>query len=301
MKAIVQREYGGPEVLLIEEMPLPVINKNEVLIKVIATSVSSGDTIIRELKAKGLLKFMMRLMFGLRRPKNKVPGLVASGIINEIGSNVTNFEVGDEVYTITGMKGGCYAEYVKVNASKSIVHKPKDISFENVAPVPFGAMSALHLLDKVIVNNGDDVVIYGATGSVGSYAVQLAKNYGASVTAVCSTKNFEVIQKLGADSVIDYKLDDFTTNGIKYDVIFDAVGFLPKSKIKSSLNENGRYISIKSLTSESKEKLERLNIMIKEGKLTTLVDSIYSLEDISKAHAKVDSGRKVGNIIIKVS
>jgi NADPH:quinone reductase-like Zn-dependent oxidoreductase len=300
MKAVFQRKYGGPEVLQLEEATMPILKKDEVMIKVIATSVSSGDTIIRELKGNAFLKFMMRLMFGITKPRAKIPGLVAAGIISEIGSDVKEFKIGDEVYAITGMKGGCYAEYVKMKASKTIVHKPSYISFEEAAPIPFGAMTALHFLDSVDVSKGDKVLVYGASGSVGSYAVQLAKHFGAEVTAVCSTKNFDVVKGIGADHLIDYKLTDFSKSNTKYDIIFDAVGYLNKKVSKNNLFESGKYISIKTLTTETRDKLERLNKIIEEGKLKTIIDSTYTLEQISEAHKKVDSGHKVGNVIIKV-
>ncbi len=301
MKAVFQRRYGGPEVLELGEAPMPILKKNELLIKVMATSVSSGDTIIRELKGNIFLKFMMRLMFGITKPRTKIPGLVASGTISEIGSEVKEFKVGDEVYAITGMKGGCYAEYVKMKASKSIVHKPSNMSFNEVVPIPFGAMTALHLIESIKIIKGDKVLIYGASGSVGSYAVQLAKYFGAEVTAVCSSGNFDIVKEIGADHLIDYKLTDFTKGEEKYNVIFDAVGYIGKSASKGSLVDGGKYISIKSLTTETKDKLKTLNKIIEEGKLITVIDSIYDLEHIVDAHIRVDTGHKVGNVIVELS
>lgn len=300
MKAYIQKKYGGPEVLVLSDVPIPKPKKNEVLVKIYSTSVSSGDTIVRELKVNIILRMIMRLLFGITKPRKEIPGYTCSGVVEELGSDVNNFEVGDKVYAINGLKSGCYAEYVCVNANKSIVKKPDNISFNDAVSVPFGAMSALHILRTTTINKNDEVLIYGATGSVGSYGVQLAKYFGANVTAVCSKKNFEIIKSVGADYVIDYKTEDFTTSSKKYDVVFDAVGKITKKIGNKALKEKGSYISIKSLTSESKEKLEFLNEIIKLGKLKTIIDHVYSFDQMVDAHKRVDSGRKVGNVIVEV-
>lgn len=300
MKAIIQKKYGGPEVLKIMDVPKPVPNKNDVLVEVYTTNVSSGDTIVRSLNVPFPIKIIMRLMFGILGPRKKIPGYTAAGIVVEIGESVKEFKVGDKVYGINGTRSGCYSEYVCIKESGAIVHLPENLTFDEAAPIPFGAMSALHIMNKVTINKNDNVLIYGASGSVGTYAVQLAKYYGANVTAVCSTKNHDIVKSIGADKVIDYRKEDYTKLNKEYDIVFDAVGKTTKKQGSKILKDSGKYISIKSITTEKKEKLLTLNKIMSEFPITTIIDRTYSLDEIVEAHRYVDEGHKVGNVIIKV-
>lgn len=300
MKAVIQKKYGGPEVLVIEERPKPVPKKDDVLIEVYTTSVSSADVLVRSLNVSFPLNYIMRLVFGLRKPRKEISGYTVAGIVVDKGENVTSFDIGDCVYAINGMRGGCYAEFVCVKESGAIVKMLPDKSFEESVPISFGAMSALHIMNKVTIKPKDKVLIYGSSGSVGTYAVQLAKYYGAHVTAVCSTKHIETMKELGVNTIVDYTKTDYTTLAKEYDIVFDAVRKTTKKIGSKILKSGGKYISIKSPTTETKEKLETLNNIMLSYPLKTIIDQTFILDDIQKAHAYVDQGHKSGNVIIKV-
>lgn len=305
MKAAVYTQYGGPEVLSLTELDKPEPKANELLIKVEASSVAAGDVRVRASDFPTLFWFPARLIFGLFKPKKQTLGHEFSGTIEAVGTAISQFKVGDQVFgTTTLQKYGAYAEYTCVpeKAKQCVIAKaPKGIALKQVATVPIGAMTALFLLEKVKLNKGQKILVYGASGSVGTYAVQMAKHMGAEVTAVCSTANVELVASLGASKVIDYKKEDYTAEGAVYDVVFDAVGKTPKSKAKSVLKKGGAYTSINVFTSENTEKLQEIAAMIEAGSLRPVIDREYPLEKIAEAHRYVDSGRKKGNVLININ
>ena len=304
MKAAVYTSYGSPSVLKVTEIEKPIPKANELLVKIHAATVTAGDIRLRASDFPPLFWLPARLMFGLFKPKKKILGHEFAGVVEAVGEKVSKFTIGDEIFgTTTMLSTGSYAEYVCVpEAWKSgvVAKKPKNLSFEESAALPVGAMTALYLLKKAKMDRSKEVLIYGASGSVGSYAVQLAHHLGKSVTGVCSTSNIDMVKSLSADEVIDYKKQDYTTRSQDFDIVFDAVGKTSKTVAKRILKDSGVFVSVNMLTSEKIEDLLEIKQTAEAEKLKPYIDKTYSLEQIVEAHKYVDSGRKRGNVVIKI-
>jgi NADPH:quinone reductase-like Zn-dependent oxidoreductase len=306
MKTIVYTEYGPPEVLQIKEMTKPIPRDNEVLVRVHATTVTIGDTIMRSLNIPRprLERLLARIFLGIRKPKRPILGMELSGEIESIGRNVKRFRVGDSVFASTfAMNFGGYAEYKCLPETGVVATKPVNLTYQEAAAAPGAGMTALQCLRKGKLQHGQKVLIYGASGAVGTFAIQLAKHhYGAAVTGVCSTANLELVRSLGADTVIDYTRQDFTQSGETYDVIFDAVGKTSPSSAKIVLKKTGIYLNVhtSSAGGDIVENLVALKELIEVGKVRPVIDRCYSFEQIVEAHRYVDAGHKKGNVVIAV-
>jgi NADPH:quinone reductase-like Zn-dependent oxidoreductase len=297
MKAVVVSKYGPPSGLQLLEVEQPSPRPTEILIKIHATSVTHGDAMLRRMGRASRLVLGL-FMGGLG--KGKILGHEFAGVVEVIGESVTRFKIGDQVFGSAGMNGGAYAEYISLHEDAMVIAKPNNMSFEEAAVVPIGANTALYILKEANIQPGQKVLVYGASGSVGSYAVQLTKSWGAEVTTVSSTSNLEWLKDLGADHTIDYTTTDFTQTNETYDVIFDTVRKLSSSTSKDLLNENGLFLSTRSSTKEEVENLTYIGNLIQSRKIQAIIDRRYKLEEIVDAHRYVDTGRKKGNVVITV-
>lgn len=300
MRAIVQYEYGGPDVLKMLDVEKPTVKDHELLVEVHYANIASGDMRINTLDAPGFIKPIMRLIFGWNKPRRSVRGISGSGRVVDVGRNVKNFEVGDRVYFINSLKAGVMADYVVLKETGKVVKIPESVSYQQAAPVAFGAMSAFHFINDSSVNERDEVMVYGASGSVGSYAIQLAKFYGAKVTAVCSEKNRSVIKELGADNIIDYRTTDLEELLTKYDIIFDAVNKIDKKEVAHLLKVDGKFLSIKNPTAEKVDRLLKLNRIMENEQLHSLIEKVYPFDMFVEAHKHVYSKHKVGNVLLEI-
>lgn len=310
MKAIICTRYGPPDVLQLHEVNKPIPKDNEMLIKIYATTVHIGDTKIRRLEpgmgliADFFVKLIIRCMIGFRAPRSKILGMELAGIVDDVGKNIHSFQKGDQIFAATSMiHFGAYAQYICLSENAAISVKPKNMTFEEAAALVNGGDIALQILKKSNLQKNQTILIYGSSGSVGTFAVQIAKYFGAKVTGVCSTANLDMVKALGADFVIDYKKSDFTENSQKYDVIFDAVGKLKYSKIKNSLQKNGKYYNIFTAADSikvTKSSLETLKELAEAGKVRSIIDRKYTLDQMVEAHRYVDKGHKKGNVVITI-
>jgi NADPH:quinone reductase-like Zn-dependent oxidoreductase len=323
MKAIIWTKYGPPEVLKLQEVDKPKPKDNEILLKIHATSVTMGDCEMRNLKLSPALAFFMRIYNGIYKPKRiTILGQDVAGVVEAIGKNVRIFKVGDEIFGSTGFKMGAYAEYVCLPEDAELAKKPVNMTFEEAAAVPLGGLNSIYFLKKARIQKGQKVLINGASGSIGTYAIQIAKSSGATVTGVDSTEKLDILRSIGADYVIDYTQEDFTKKGKTFDVIFDVVRKSSFSGCIRLLNKNGAYLqanhgmlrrirgSLTSMRSNKKiisgvvidgtEDLNHLKKLIEEGKIKSVIDRQYSLEQIIDAHLYVETGQKKGNVVIKV-
>jgi NADPH:quinone reductase-like Zn-dependent oxidoreductase len=300
MKAIVCTKYGKPDVLQLEEVEKPIPKENEILIKIHATTVTSGDCRVRSFNSPLLLWLPMRIVLGLRKPRKSILGVELAGEVEDVGKNVTRFKKGDQLFAMTGMKFGGYAEYICLPEKGTIAVKPENVTYEEAASISFGGTTALHFFRKGTIQTGQKVLIYGASGAVGTAAVQLANYYGAEVTGVCSAKNSELVKSLGADLVIDYQNEDFTEKQERYDLIFDAVGKITKNQCKGALALNGRFVSVEGqgIAKVQTKDLLLLKKLMEEGQIQSVIDRCYSLEQVPEAHEYVETGHKIGSVVV---
>jgi NADPH:quinone reductase-like Zn-dependent oxidoreductase len=328
MNAIVYTKYGPPEVLQLKEVEKPVPKDNELLIRVLATTVGFGDILARKFNTitprnftmPALFWLLARLDFGFRQPRKTILGSEFSGVVESVGKGVKRFRAGDSVFGYRGSAFGAYAEYLRMPENGTVAPKPANLSFEEAATIPYGALMALNLLKKVNIQKGQKVLINGASGGIGSAALQLAKHYGAEVSAVCSTPRVELAKSLGAHQVIDYNCDDFTQNGETYDLIMDILGKSSFSRCKKSLTPGGRYLLVSfkmkqlfqmlwtsliggkkvicALAMDKQEDLMHIKQLVEAGTIKPFHDRSYTLQETAEAHRYVESGQKKGAVII---
>ena len=298
MKAVVCPKYGPPDVLQIKDVPKPTPKDNEVLIRIHASTVTKGDILSRSFAVPLVYKPLVGLMIGFRGPRKKIQGHELAGEIEAVGKDVTLFKKGDKVFGSTAKSTGAHAQYICLPEDGVLAKMPVNMSYEEAAAVPVGGMTALTILRKGNIKSGQKVLINGASGSVGSFAVQLAKHFGAEVTGVCSTSNMELVRSLGADFVIDYTKEDFTKNGKTYDIIHDAVNKSSRSQCKRSLSKDGTYLKNISFSGENAENLMFLKGLVEAGKIQPAIDRSYPFEQIVEAHRYVDKGHKKGNVVL---
>jgi NADPH:quinone reductase-like Zn-dependent oxidoreductase len=320
MKAAVVERYGPPEIVTIREVPLPIVGDGDILIKVAVTTLTIADARVRALRVPPGLSLMMRLALGFRGPKRPILGVDCAGVVEAVGKDVTRFKVGDRVVASEGFnKGGCHAEYFALSASDGVALIPDSISFEDAVSVVFGGSTALEFLRLGKLKAGESILINGASGAVGTMAVQLAKHFGAEVTGVCSARNAELARSLGADHVIDYAREDFTKGDRRYDVIMDTHGNAAYPRIKHLLKPGGRFlmvilaniremfrggpdiVSVSGDSAISAESYAELMALLASGVLKPVIDSRYPFEQIVEAHRRVDTGHKVGSVVVTLA
>ena len=330
MQAVIYTEYGTPDVLKLQSIDKPQPQPNEILIRVRATSVNFGDLMVRNMKSVTPSKFTMptplwlptRMLMGWSKPNKQILGSELSGDVVAVGNEVTRFKQGDTIFAYLGTNFGGYAEYVCLAENSLVTHKPNNMSYEEATALPYGAMTALNLLQKANIQQGSKVLINGASGAIGAHAVQIAKSYGAHVTGVCGTPRVDYVKALGADEVIDYTQEDFTQNGKQYHLIFDVLGKLSFGRSRKSLTENGIYLLasfkiphliqmmttsisgnqkvICALSSESLDDLNQVKELAEAGKIKAIIDKSFPLEQAAEAHRYVENGQKTASVVISV-
>jgi len=304
MQAYICTAYGTPDVLALKTIEKPSYKANEFLVKIKATAVNSGDVRVRGLAVEGILKLVMRLVLGWNKPRKPILGTVLSGEIVAIGAAVSKFSVGDEVMAMTGFQFGTFAEYIVLNEKSVVVRKPTNASHVEAAAIIFGGSTAIHFLDKAKIKERKNahVLIYGASGAVGTSAIQIAKHYGAEVSAVCSSQNRDLVEKLGANRTLDYNNKDWMHQAEKYDLIFDAVGKISYKTCRNMLKPKGKFLTVGGLdvASETVQQLELLSKLFENGQLDPVLDKIYNFDAMKEAHRYVDTGRKKGNVVVQL-
>ena len=320
MKAVTYKKYGSPDVLQLEELAKPIPKDHEVLIRIHATTVTSADWRVRSLAMPAGFGLISRLVFGIYGPRQAILGMELAGEIESVGKAVSKFKAGDKVFAFSGVGMGCHAEYKCMPEDGAVAIKPPGLTYDQAAALPFGGTTALDFFRRGKLKRGESVLVNGASGSVGTAAVQLARHFGAVVTGVCGSANMELVRSLGADHVLDYRKEDFTKNGETYDVIVDTAGTAPFSRCKGSLKDEGRLLMVlgglpdllripwQSMTSrkqviagpaaERAEDLRFLARLAEAGEFKPVIDRRYPFERIAEAHRYVDTGRKRGNVVI---
>lgn len=323
MKAVICTKYGPPEVLQLQEVEKPVPKDNEILVQILATSVHIGDCRMRGFHVPPMFRLPFRLSVGFRGPRKKILGSELAGVIEAVGKDVTRFKVGDGVFGDTESVLGTYAEYVCLPEKAALATKPANLTYEETAAGPVSALAALHYLRKANIRKGQKILINGASGALGTAAVQLARHFGAEVTGVCSTVNVELVKSLGADTVIDYTVEDFTKSDQTYDIVFDAIGKSSFSRCKDLLTKQGVYVlslptlvftlqslwtgmvggkkAVAGIPKSTAENVVFLKDLMEAGELKPVIDRTYPLEEMVEAHRYVDTGRKKGNVVITVA
>jgi NADPH:quinone reductase-like Zn-dependent oxidoreductase len=306
VKAVVYEKYGPPEVLQIREVEDPVPRDNELLIRIYATTAHVGDTRMRSFRVPRWQWLFARMYLGILRPRRKILGMELAGVVESVGKDVTRFEKGDRVFALLypGKEAfGGYAEYKCLPEDGLVASMPENCSFEEATPLPASGVTALNVLRKADIQSGQRVMIYGASGAVGTFSVQLAKHFGAEVTGVCSTTNLNMVKSIGGDRVLDYTKGDFTQSNERYDVILDAVDKLQSSRGRKLLKKTGTYLNVGKDSDEkiSTDDLLYLKELVEGGEIRSVIDRVYPLEQIVEAHRYVDKGHKKGNVVITVT
>lgn len=304
MKAAVCEAYGKPETVIVKQVPKPAIRPGEVLIKVMASTVNSGDVRMRGLKVNGWMKLVMRLILGFSKPRKSILGVTFSGVVERVGAKVSRFKPGDKLFGLTGFRFGAHAEYLCLSERATMIEMPANAGFEAAAALPFGAHTAIHFLQAAGIEklNRPRVAIYGATGSVGIAALQVAAHYGAIITAVCSSRAAPSLSTFTMDNIVLYDKTEFTRSGQQYDIIFDAVGKLSKKECRSLLAPHGKFVTVggMAVARENKEQLDLVRQLFEAGNYQAVIDKAFSLDEIVAAHEYVDTGRKIGNVVLKI-
>lgn len=305
MKAVICTGWGPPELLRVAEVDRPAPRRGEVCIRIVTTAVTASDCLARGLKFPRRYRIIGRLVLGIRAPRRPIFGMVLAGVVDSVGRNVTSFQPGDEVFGLSQWKAGCYAEYVCWSAGGLLARRPVNLSYEEAVALPYGGLLALHMLRKAPIQAGQRVLVYGASGAIGTAVVQLARHLGARVTGVCSTRNLALVGSLGAEAVVDYTREDFTSRGEHYDFIFDAVGRRKSAKALlnagNALAPEGKSISIDDDFPRLRlEDLLQLKRLAESGELKPVIDRTYRLEEMVDAHRYVEEGHKRGNVVVTV-
>lgn len=302
MKAVICPRYGSPEVLQIQEVSQPIPKNNQILVKIVASTVNSGDVRVRKLDVKGLMKFVMRLVLGFSKPRKPIPGTVFAGVVESVGNKVSKFKSGDKVFGMTGFTFSTHAEYIAVNENSNVLTMPDNASFEEAAAIIFGGNTAIYFLTKakIIEKPNKKILIIGATGSVGTAAIQLANYYNAEITAICSSQGQKLTSELGVSNIILYDREDFTKRTEKYDIVFDAVGTVNRKQCEKLLNRNGIFKTVNTYAPETIRQLQLLKELFEKKAMKAVIDKTFHMNEVIEAHRYVESGRKKGNVVLKI-